>query len=623
MKCSFLLAVALLIFGTHTKAQIPPAEKLLPNDTLVLISIPDASKFRTVVKESPQTQLWNDPSMKAFKDKFVAKFKSDMVAPLEKELGVKFSDYEGLAQGQVTFAVTQNGWQGKINPSPGWILLLDTKEKSGALKTNLVNLKKKWVESGKQIKSEKVREIEFTTLITSTDDVADIFQKVFPRAKAAPEEPKAPGKKLEILVGQSGSLLLVGNSAKVMEKILVHQAGALAPSLMEEASYEASHNAMFRDAPFYGWIHLKPFVEIFSRQAADSSSETSDNSLGTPKPDKIMSSVGLGGLKTIALSYRNAAEGGSMQLSLGIPEANRQGIFKILAADKMESSPPAFVPIDATKFWRWRLNLAKAWTGLETMLTDLSPAFGGVFKLVVDSAGKDKDPNYDLKKELIGNLGDDVISYQKKLNDPKLADLNSPPSLYLLGSPNAEKLAAAIKIGMSTLMPAPIEERDFLGRKIYKLPAQPNAVGPSMNFTASGGYLALSKDVPMLEEYMRSSETQPKALSETVGIKEAAEKVGGTGLGLFGFNNQAEEMRATFIALKKESVNLSDLIKNPALTARTGGDEMKINEWADFSLLPPFESVSKYFHYSVYGGSFDANGFTMKFYFPTSPLLKK
>ncbi|MEO5803956.1 MAG: hypothetical protein ABIR24_10525 [Verrucomicrobiota bacterium] len=626
MKYRSLLAVALVAFAVATEAQVAPPEKLLPNDTLVLVSVPDATKFRAALKNSPQGQLWNDPLLKAFKDKFVSKFKTDLAAPLEKELGVKFSDYEGLAQGQFTFAMTQNGWQGKTNQSLGWIFLIDTKEKSGVLKTNLANLKKKWVDSGKQIKMEKLRDIEFTTLISSTDNFTPILEKVFPRSKKGdPDEPKAPGRKLEILVGQSGSLLLVGNSAKVMEKVLVHQAGALAPSLSEEVSYEANHNAMFRDAPFYAWFNVKPFFEIWAREAAGG--EPSANPL-MPKSDKIISSTGLGGLKTVAFSYRTALEGAAMQLSLGIPEANRQGLFKILAADKMESSPPAFVPIDVTKFTRWRLNLPKAWTGLENLLSDISPAFGGVFKLIFESAGKDKDPNFDLKKELLGNLGDDLINYQRKPANSGVADLNSPPSLYLLGSPAPEKLASALKIGISLLSPAPLKERDFLGRKIYQLPpspvqANPKGVGRALSFSASSGYLALSTDVPMLEEYLRSSETKPKALSELVGLKEAAEKVDGMGMGLFGFNNQTEGMRATLTALRKESATLSDLLKNPALGAKTPDEEKKINDWADFSLLPPYENISKYFHYSVYSGSFNASGFTMKFFYPTPPLLKK
>jgi hypothetical protein len=170
-----------------------------------------------------------------------------------------------------------------------------------------------------------------------------------------------------------------------------------------------------------------------------------------------------------------------------------------------------------------------------------------------------------------------------------------------------------------------MEERDFLGRKIYKMPSPTRGTGAArtLNFSGSGSYLALSTDAPMLEEYLRGSETKPKALSEMAGFKEAAEKVGGTGLGLFGFSNQAEEMRAKLASPKKGSMALSDLLKIPALGARTVEEEKKIDGWADSSLLPPYDAISKYFHYSVYSGGFDAGGFTMKFFYPTPPQLKK
>ncbi len=624
MKRYFIFAAAVFALAISARAQVPPAEKLLPNDTLMLFSVPDAAKFRSVFKSSCYGQLWNEPSMKPFKDKFTTKFMSDVVSPLEKEFGVNFSDYTAMAQGQFTFAVTQNGWQGKTNETPGWILLLDTKEQSSLLKSNLTELKKKWVDSGKQIKADKIRDVEFTTLMTSTDEISKIMEKIFPRTKTEPaDEPKSPSAKVEILVGQSGPLLLVGNSAKVMEKVLVHQTGGLAPSLIDEAAYEANHNAMFRDAPLYAWFNLKPLLDVFSR---DTSESTSSNPL-MPKPDKIISATGLGGLKTVAFSYRNGAEGMSMQVSLSIPEANRTGLFKMLAAEPKESTAPAFVPADVTKFTRWRINLPKAWTGFENMLTDISPAVGGAFKLIFETAGKEKDPNFDLRKELVGNLADDVINYEKK--PASGANLNSPPSIYLLGSANPDKLANALKVGLSLLSPAPLKDRDFLGRKIYTIAGSPLLAGDSkepargLDFSASGGYVALSSDTPILEEFLRSSETKAKPLSETAGFKEAAEKVGGTGLGLFGFNNHSEEMRATWTALKKESATLSDLLKNPALGPKTPAEKTKMNEWADFSLMPQYDSVAKYFHFSVYGGNFNANGFTMKFFYPTPPLLKQ
>src|SRR5207248_1578244 len=112
-------------------------------------------------------------------------------------------------------------------------------------------------------------------------------------------------------------------------------------------------------------------------------------------------------------------------------------------------------------------------------------------------------------------------------------------SIYLLGSPNAEKLAAAIRVGVSSFSPSPLKDREFLGRKIFSLPPSgPVATGGGFHFAASGGYVALSGDVGILEEFLRSNETKAKPLGETAGLNLAAQKVGGMGTGLFGFNNQ-------------------------------------------------------------------------------------
>ncbi|HEY2329974.1 MAG TPA: hypothetical protein VGI63_09210, partial [Verrucomicrobiae bacterium] len=45
-------------------------------------------------------------------------------------------------------------------------------------------------------------------------------------------------------------------------------------------------------------------------------------------------------------------------------------------------------------------------------------------------------------------------------------------------------------------------------------------------------------------------------------------------------------------------------------------------EWADFSLLPDFEPLAKYFYLSVCGSSTTADGLTLKVFSPRPPLLK-
>ncbi len=151
MKKYFVLLTLVLAFAAH--AAVPSAEKLLPNDTIFMLSAPDALKLKSVFGSSPQGQLWNDPAMRPFREDFNKKFGAEFLAPLEKELGIKIADYQDLAQGQITFAVIQNGWTGKPEDKLGYILLVDTQGKSEQLKTNLAGLKQRWIDGGKQIRS--------------------------------------------------------------------------------------------------------------------------------------------------------------------------------------------------------------------------------------------------------------------------------------------------------------------------------------------------------------------------------------------------------------------------------------------------------------------------------------
>lgn len=633
MKLPFCSLSLLFAFAQATPAAVPPPEKLLAADTVAVFTIPDYAKATAAWKQWPSSLLWSDSSVKAFKDKFMGKLQSDVFGPMEKELGIKFADYAGLAQGQLTLALTPNGWDTDAPKEPGFLLLLDSRDKSGALKTNLSNLKNKWVDGGKQVRSEKIRDIEFTTLIFNSADLKKAAGKVFPEPKNAdealePPKPEKAGKNMELLVGQSDSLLIIGTSPKDIEKVLASQKGGGVTPLSDQSSFAASHGSLFRDSQMYGWINTKSIVDTVMKTLAK---KGDGGGRGGPSPDKILSAIGLTGLQAVAMNVRDTPEGALMNFHLGVPEASRRGLFKVLSFEAKDATPPAFVPADVVKFNRWRFDLQKALATLESTLTEAIPQMAGFIKLIVDNAGKDKDPNFDLRKNLIANLGDDIIAYQRAPRNQTLQDLNSPPTLYLVGSPKAEQVSSAIR-ALGAVMPQPkVKEREFLGRTVYALNLPP-AQGPGgkqiekmLHYTASGGYVAMSTDVAMLEEFLRSGETTAKPLRNTPGLAEAAQRIGGMNTGLFGYENQGETMRSTIEILKKESGTLANLLSASPFADRLGlGDDgSKLKEWVDFSLLPSYDKIAKYFHFNVFSGSVTAEGLTFKVYAPNSPQLKK
>jgi hypothetical protein len=115
----------------------------------------------------------------------------------------------------------------------------------------------------------------------------------------------------------------------------------------------------------------------------------------------------------------------------------------------------------------------------------------------------------------------------------------------------------------------------------------------------------------MLEEYLRSADGKLKPLRETPGIADAASHVGGTSGGLFSYENQRETMRAAFKLMKLSAAGDSAMKMFPPA----------FRDWADFSLLPDYDAVSKYFYLSVFGGSANADGLTLKVYAPRPPQL--
>jgi len=625
MPNRFILLLILCGFCLGARAAILPPEKLLPKDTVLLVTVPDSLAAWGILTNSPYGRLWQDPAVKAFKDKFIDKFGSDVITPLERSLGIELSAYKGLAQSQATFALLPIAQPDKSEDHFAKLFLLDTKDRAAQLRTNLADIRQKWASAGKPMKTRSIREVEFTTLILSSGELS--WDKILSKPNRAVAEDDTAGKastnKVEITFGQTGSLLLVSDSIQAIEKVLSRQAGGLLPALEEQPAFQADFAARLRGAPFYAWINVKDSIDILTKTPASDSDEANDAS--ALKPDSPLAAAGLTGLTSASFTYRSLPEGLSAQLFVGVPETKRRGLLKAFVGEAKDSNPPAFVPSDVTKFWRWRINIPHSWSQLETMLNEFNPRYSSVINFVLQTAGKDKDANYDLKSELLSNLGDDIVHYEKAPRGNTLADLNSAPSLYLIGSPNAGKLAAALKTGLNFMGAA--KEREFLGRQICTLTiaAQGTTPARSFSFAGSGGYVALSGDTEILEEFLRSNDSKAKSLNDTPGLADAAQKAGGMGTGLFGFDNQSLAMRGVLEMFRTQPVTLQEILGSAGgLPAGVNSveDVAKLREWADFSLLPSYDAISQYFYFSVYAGGFSPEGFTMTFFAPTPPKLR-
>jgi hypothetical protein len=515
-------------------------------------------------------------------------------------------------------------------------LLLDTKSKSSQLRTNLAGLRQKWTQAGKPLQTETLHGISFSVVTLSSNDVPGALAKIFPTAQPVQElgkenKPPPPGK---LYVGQFDSLLIAGNSRMAVDTVAARLKGGSNPSLNDNPLFAADRVSRFHGKPlYYGWFNARTFFNVLVHIPPPEPNPEAPSPMPAIPWMKILDASGLTGLKSISFACRESREGSRADFFISVPESARQGLIRIIAAKQKDANPPSFVPADVVKFWRWRVDGRQSWAALLKMLNEISPmavASLNSFLDIANSNAQEKDPGFDIRKNLIGNLGDDWISYQKKPAGTTLADLNQAPSIFLFASPHPDEAALALKslMGISSAQKNPAPTRDFMGRKIYTIPLRPRrvpgatgtaaTVSRSLYCTASGGYVALSGDTSVIEDYLRSAQSHVKPLRDTVGLTEAAWQVGGTGDGLFGYENQRAMMRSLFAALKAD----------PDTTAFTTGILMRfwggsLGDWLDFSLLPDYDRVAKYFYFSVYSGNATADGLMFQFFSPRPPQLRQ
>ncbi len=618
----FAVFTASFALAASARAAIAPAENLLPADTLAFITVPDCAALRASTKTSPQLMFWNDPAMKPFHDKFMAKFNEKFIASFEKDLGLKVDDFLALPQGQLTLGATVNGSNGHDDVPPGVVLLLDAKGKSDLLKTNLAALVKKWTDAGRTLRTEDFHGIKFSVLTLNTNDLEAIFPHKPPMLEMG-KEPK-PEKANELYFTQFESLLVVGNSAKVVEPIAAHLTGGSTPAIADDAVFAADKPGQFGGSPLYfGWFNGSKFFTMIADASADESSDP-DHLVPRMEVVKVIGATGLGGLKSVGFAVRETSEGWTFAMHLNAPESSRSGLMKILALPAKDANVPAFVPADAVKFSRVRLDVKATWAELLKMIAGISPQGLAGLNSGIDMAntfGQMKNPSFDLRTALINNLGDDLVSYGKNPTGDTLAALANPPSLLLLSVAKPEEAITAITTLAAMLQPqddAAKSTREFLGKKIYTIAQRParklgsDTPEPQAFYVAaSGGYLAISADTGMLEEFIRSADKPPKPLRDNARISDSLSHVGGAGGGMFGFQNQRETLRQSFKILKNSTQADTTLQMFPAA----------YREWADFTLLPDYEKVQKYFDISIYAASANSDGITVKAYSPRPPGL--
>lgn len=594
MKTLTWLCLAVTISVSNAYGAVKPAEKLLPENTIAVVSFKNLKALEAAYADAPSTKLMNDPALQPFLNKAEAAIKKNILEPINEKLSLDLAELGNLCEGQLTLAIVPSSKI--IDAIPSFIILSDVgtkKDKAQALiKSVEAELKKNDVGfSNARIQGNSFIEIKIPQ-------------------EGRPQD--IPNKGLEAFYfGLSNSLLVIGTDKAIVDNIVVSNQGGTPPSLSQNAGFKTVARSFDPTFDSMGWLNFEPLIGLIPGflQAQGGGGEG-------PDPMVIFEALGISGLKGASFFSRREKKGEFTQLTLHVPKAERKGLFEIVLGDEKPAGPLPNLPANVASFSRSRLDLKNSFAGIEKLLTKISPEMGGLMQFMLAGIGKDKDKNYDFKRDFIGNLGDDLVTVVLPAKGESLEDIAMQPQLFMIGSSAPDKLLYSAKI-LSSLVPnLEVKSTDFLGKKILSadLPS-PDGQELGLFMTSNDGYLSITQNRQLLEEIIRGKSSKSNKVLASPEYKAAVDKVGGTGTGLFGFEDPAKSLAPLISVVKNEPEMFQEIINNVTSSIAEGlNEESEGESWFDLSLLPDASVIAKYLGVSVYAGHTDNDGLKLKLY---------
>jgi len=621
-----------LLLGIHQltllQAETPAPQQLVPDNAWAVLTIPSYNGAKTAWNDTLYMQFWNDPSMAGFREHAEKSFEAKVSEELEKKTGFSLSSLSQLIKGQATLAIFPKPPESRSGIDI--LAIMDSGDQAAKI-TELIELaRNKSQEAGNPLKPVTIQNLPFYT----TELDADFSQ--FGPASGNERE----GKKASLTFGQIDSVFLASSSTIHLEQTIQRIRGGGGKSIASQASFNQFYQKKFRNAAAYGYIQFQPIyalIKKFITENAPKPGASQDPMLAMmPKPEAVLEALGLEGIEGLGFSWTSDKEGSIWDFAVQVPASKRTGLLGLVEFENKDASPPAFVTDDVSTFQRIRFDARKSWQKLEAMLGQISPQIAGVLQMTMGLIGKDRDPNFDFRRNFIENLGDDFIVAQWPPASTELMEVMNPPEIFLIGSPNPEPLVKAF-IAASGLLPggnSVLKDRSFLGRTIYSINVPTGTPTPGakpgematmgIHFVASGMYVALSTDEDMIESYLRSGSRSGRPLKSNPEFQQAANAVGGFQSGYINYQSFASIIQLYYETFRTNPDSAMSGVLGAILGETVPETEgSKEDALVDFKKLPPYDQVKKYFHFNVTGNSSDETMFNMISISPIPSQLKR
>ncbi len=575
-----VLVVSICLCGSGFGKEIPEAASLMPAETVFMVEIDNYENVESQFKETSFYKMVNDPAMKPF----VEHFKKNWGEKLEKEstpLTGDVLDWENMPQGRIAFGLVMTESSSDPNKEP-YIFLAQCGENFEKIKNKIEEEIEVKVSEGIYKDSEDYRNTEIVKLKNE--------------------------KGKEINYSYIQDVILTSGDIDLLKFIVAQIRGSKGDDLLSNSDYEDVMNATgpYNDISIF--VNIRRITNHFIEEDETGKAKTQINSLGFDNVSSFGYSIGI------------AREPKTNFLGKGLLKVNgpKKGVIKMLSTESTDFKVPEYVPEDTYSIAYANLNVKEAFNELAMVLNSINPMFGAMLYAPIVPPEQDGTGGLQIKSGIIDHLGTQiVVSYT--LDKPFEMKKNPQKNLVGIAVANRTELEKSLDTLHSAYLAGtdPESKRELLGYTIYEVnPAslmpllgggkatpmaqidqepKPNIPMPKVGFTVTDTYWIMGT-VDMVENAVRNMQ-KDDSIEAKKWFKIAKDMAPAAGMGSFNNDKQSFESAWWLLRNMKET-------QNKGMFFNFGDDDL-----FDFSLLPEFEKVKKYFGVSSFYSISREDGF--------------
>ncbi len=634
-------AAILMAFGTAMADQ--PVAKMLPGNCLLYVEVKDVKALQENFKKTALYGLYSDPSMKevvtgtekkvteaidkwlkdAWKSEGIENPPETLPRPegrvvLAVRLDVKAKQVPKMEWSEEANEMKANGTREVKEIEPQVFIMADMGSHAEAAKDLIKQLVEKAVAKGSTRKTETIRSLEVQILTPAAKDAKDKDAESEESSDAAKSPLTAPMPQTTVWAWQ-GTTLLLASDVAFFKDVATRMDASDQDSLADEKDFQKILNQLQGDtADVWVYVSAKSALTAIKAKVNESADEVVQGPGGsTPdksqQTDKIIQSLGVDGLTGIGLAVAvapNDMEDARVRFMVGLDGPPR-GIVEIFAPAAMSTKPTALITKDVASFFVANCDLAKVYDKLIAIATEVSgqPIEESIKGTLKQLAGEGNEP-IDLRKDLMEQITGPATMLVTA-NKP-YDSMDAERFTFALGLRDGAavdktigKLVAAVTVSAPTEMKKSIMQ-EMNGVNLYVFPA--NMMGGQGGGAKNPPAIAVVGQnlfigpLDSVQRAIRDKAKEPDPADSIASdpMYEYASKLLPAQAAAFSYGNQQIAAEIQWTVLKKAAQEAKNDSSGGSHAGRSSMNPMvqmveAVKEYVDFSALPEFGPVKKYF----------------------------